>query len=48
MTRGRRILFAIALVFAVIMVAGRFLRQDERYLHASHVSEFNPAMLGTA
>lgn len=38
MTRRRRVLFAVALVFAVIMVAGRFMRQDERYLH-SRVSE---------
>lgn len=38
MTRSRRVLLIIALVLAVVVVAGRFMRQDVRYLHANHVS----------
>ena len=40
MARRRRALLVIGLVLAVVMVAGRFLRQDERYLHATHVGAF--------
>jgi hypothetical protein len=39
MARSRRVLLIIALALAVVMVAGRFLRQDAAYLHAKHVSE---------
>ena len=39
MTRGRRIIFIIAIVLAAIVFAGRAMRKDEGYLHAGHVSE---------
>jgi hypothetical protein len=44
MTRSRRVLIIIALVLAVVVVAGRFLRQDARYLHANHVSALDRAV----
>ena len=37
MSKGRKAIVIVALILAVIMVTGRFLRQDERYLHAGHV-----------
>lgn len=43
MSSGRKAIVIVALVLAVIMVAGRFLRQDERYLHAGHMSDIDPA-----
>jgi hypothetical protein len=38
MTKGRKAIVIVALILAVIMVTGRFLRQDERYLHVGHLS----------
>lgn len=48
MTRSGRAIIVIALILAVVVVAGRFLRQDERYLHANHVSELSPSIRLTA
>ena len=39
MTRGRRVLLIVALVLSAVVVAGRFMRQDARYLDANHISE---------
>jgi hypothetical protein len=39
MTRGRRVIFIIAIILAAIVFAGRVMRKDEGYLHAKHVSE---------
>lgn len=39
MSRSRKAIVIVALVLAVVVVAGRFLRKDAAYLHANHVSE---------
>jgi hypothetical protein len=39
MNRGRKVIVVVALILAVVVFAGRFMRQDQAYLHAGHVSE---------
>ncbi|MGV3551878.1 hypothetical protein [Rhizobium sp.] len=39
MSKSRRAIVIVALILAVVVVAGRFLRKDAAYLHASKMSE---------